>query len=253
MTRGELRRAFRQSRIKGKERFVFYALLEHADNKTCEIPDRWQPRSLGDEYWWGISRRTVQRAIPHLWKHGWVSYAPWGDRPRTDPQKQPRTEQRRGHPRNHYRLHEGRPCDCPNRRTTDRSSDADAIATEKQTDGKLLRVDTTTGEVIERQPDAVTVPNRAPEVQLNSAPELHTIERPKVRVPAGQTPVSLRASVGGESEDSGAGRTRRCSVCGIPMHPILPANGYRTHPCCAPAEVSEKWAPGTIENLRRAS
>jgi hypothetical protein len=32
-----------------------------------------------------------------------------------------------------------------------------------------------------------------------------------------------------------------CSVCRTPMDRVLPANGYRTHPCCDPGEVSPMW------------
>ncbi len=37
-----------------------------------------------------------------------------------------------------------------------------------------------------------------------------------------------------------------CSVCKTPMDPVLSANGYRTHPCCDPDEISPHWPPGTI-------
>ena len=32
-----------------------------------------------------------------------------------------------------------------------------------------------------------------------------------------------------------------CRVCKVPMDPVLPANGYMTHPCCDPDEVSRTW------------
>jgi hypothetical protein len=119
--RSELRAAFLRSGIKGRTRFVYLALLEHADNETCEIPDRYQPYGQHSESWWGVSESTVKRALPHLYDHGWLSILPWGDRPRKDPAKQSRTDKRRGRPRNWYGLCEGRPCDdgCKRRRSAD--------------------------------------------------------------------------------------------------------------------------------------
>jgi hypothetical protein len=179
VTRGELRAAFLKSGIRGRDRFVYLALLDHADNKTCEIPDNFQPFGQDSEQWWGVSRRTVQRAIPHLYHHGWLSYLPWGDRPRPNPARQSRTDKRRGRPRNWYALHEGRPCDCP---------------------PKYRTVDGTTGEVIKRQPGAQVTPDKAPEPLLNKAPEVYAIKRLTSRVSAGQTPNRPEGFREGEGE-----------------------------------------------------
>lgn len=263
-TANELRKAIRGARLPARERYVFRALLDRADDKTTVIPDRYQPRGLGDGYFWGVSRRTVQRALPHLAEHGWVTWTSWTGRPRDD--KEPRTEGRRGHPKSHYAVHPGEPCNCPPKAR------------------------------IERQDDAETKPNRAPGWPPNRAPGLQPIERRKFQESAGQPSDSVdRAAVGGmgKSEDPTAAaenqtennrcphdrmtwppdkrrfgtstgiawceccgnpwnsRTRPgrfckpcstpadsiCPVCEGPLDPVLTSLGYRTHPGCDPAEI----------------
>ena len=66
----------RQAKLPARERYVLDALLSRADNATCEIPARFQPRSHGDEYFFGAPRRTVQRALDHLRQHHWVDWQP---------------------------------------------------------------------------------------------------------------------------------------------------------------------------------
>jgi hypothetical protein len=56
---------------------------------------------------------------------------------------------------------------------------------------------------------------------------------------AGQTVVRTERprEGGGERELEPKPDLALCPVCQTPMDPVLPANGYRTHPCCDPAEV----------------
>jgi hypothetical protein len=75
----------------------------------------------------------------------------------------------------------------------------------------------------------------------NSCADISATDR---RNAAGQTVVSTE-----RHREGGVGRKLECksdlalcSVCRTLMDPVLPANGYRTHPCCDPAEVSPMWA-----------
>ena len=36
----------------------------------------------------------------------------------------------------------------------------------------------------------------------------------------------------------------RCAACRLKLDPILPLEGYTTHPCCDPQEISAQWEPG---------
>ena len=48
----------------------------------------------------------------------------------------------------------------------------------------------------------------------------------------------------GRAVTEGVGKGKPlCAVCLTPLDPVLPAAGYRTHPCCDPKEVAgEPWA-----------
>jgi DNA-binding MarR family transcriptional regulator len=46
-----------------------------------------------------------------------------------------------------------------------------------------------------------------------------------------------------EGEGRQGSALKRCLICQLPMDPILPANGYGTHPCCDPGEISPRWSP----------
>ena len=69
---------------------------------------------------------------------------------------------------------------------------------------------------------------------------------------AGQTPFSPKGKEGrGSKEGKGGSQLLTdCSVCGTPMDPVLPALGYRTHPCCDPDEKPE---PAMDPSPRRAA
>ena len=210
-TANELRKAIRLAGLPAREQYVFRVLLDRAEDKTAIIPDIFQPRSLDDRYFWGLSRHTVQRALPHLCEHGWVTWVPWTARPMDETSK-PRTAGRRGHPKSHYAVHPGEPCTCRPRRR------------------------------IQRQDDAESGSDIAPGLPPDRAPGLPGIERHTFRECAGQTPDSAdRAAVGGEGRARAGAKPGDCAVCGAAMDAKLTARtGYRTHPCCDPHEVPDR-------------
>jgi hypothetical protein len=44
-----------------------------------------------------------------------------------------------------------------------------------------------------------------------------------------------------EGEDREGSSWQPCSVCQLPMDPVLPTAGFTTHPCCDPDEISQLW------------
>lgn len=74
MTRNAAERLVEQSPLKPGERAVMHALLRRADNRTCEIPDRFAPERQGVlARWAGLSERQTRRVLRHLELHGWLS------------------------------------------------------------------------------------------------------------------------------------------------------------------------------------
>jgi hypothetical protein len=86
-----------------------------------------------------------------------------------------------------------------------------------------------------------TVPLSAPE---KGAPQ------PEKRGHRGTSPRSSADIGHQEHQQEGGGQSMPpddlvpCRVCRGPMDPVLPANGYRTHPACGPGEVSPLWPAG---------
>lgn len=115
-TRNEARKALNKAKLPQRDKYVYRALLDVADNKTLEIPDRFQPYRQSDRYLFGTSRRTAQRALADLRRHGWISW--------TRKQK----VRQRGQWPNHYTLSVGRDCDCPKERQDSTSDRAPALA-----------------------------------------------------------------------------------------------------------------------------
>jgi hypothetical protein len=110
-TRNEARKALNRAHLPARDKFVYRALLDVADNQTLDIPDRFQPYRQSDNYVFGISRRTVQRALADLKLHGWISW-----------ERKQKVRQRGQWP-NHYVLSIGWDCDCSKERQSDAVSD----------------------------------------------------------------------------------------------------------------------------------
>jgi len=104
LTRNTAGAAISAARIAARDKYVYRALLDRADNisadgTTLAIPDRMQPSGQHDTWIFGVSRRNVQRALAHLRAHGWVA---WVLKPRGG----------EGRPPCHYTLLIGSDCDC---------------------------------------------------------------------------------------------------------------------------------------------
>jgi hypothetical protein len=110
MTRGAAGRLIRRSALRPSERLILLALLDRADNATCDI--RWSPSLTRLQAETGLSRTTICDALRHLEMHGWVSRDE-----RTPGQVPGHHGTGKGYGRTRYRLLPGaiQSCDCPPR------------------------------------------------------------------------------------------------------------------------------------------
>lgn len=246
----QLNDAIEKARLPPRDYRVYRALFRRAEWGSAVIKAEWQPKSLkriaADSQ---LSVATVCRSLAHLESHGWVA------RERS---------QRRGRGyATAYQLLAGQDCDCMTQkpepksdaerarryrerkrfaRSTDQSSDVEpigpAMTSVKQPGGNLL-------------PDVSHVPVTPPAESVSDSRD--EVSQPVVsnRL-ASRDELAVQTAFSGKedaAEGEGGQRAALCAVCRTPMHPVLPANGYRTHPCCDPSEVSPLWPPGTAHEI----
>jgi hypothetical protein len=63
----------RDSVLRPNEKLIMLALLDRADNDTCEIPAWRSPSLLAVQKDTSLARSTVAKTVAHLEMHGWLS------------------------------------------------------------------------------------------------------------------------------------------------------------------------------------
>lgn len=205
-------RTVRDSALSAAEKLVMLSLLSRAENEDCTLPARYTPteRQLAGNA--SLSLLRVKDVLRHLRRHGWLDVRPGRGRPPLDKRKKTLSR------RSFYILFPGsapEPCgpDCPGidrKRTAKKDAPAHPITQKK---------------------DAPAHP-----VKDASASEF--------------SQVNGTNALKGRDEGGMREGAPDCAVCGTPMDPVLPAAGYRTHPCCDPDEKPDR---STNTSPRRAA
>jgi hypothetical protein len=208
LTRNTAGVALSAARLEARDKYVYRALLERADNvsadgRTLTIPDRMQPYGQHDVAMFGVSRANVQRALAHLRLHGWVT---WVFKPRGS----------EGRPPCHYTLLVGSGCDCGPRVAHQVKPEDEAQLEASNASGKASG-------------------------KASETPEFSLSVEPKT---PGQDPFFPKGKEGRGSKEGNGDSTALadCAVCGTAMDLVLPRLGYRTHPCCDRDEVRDPRA-----------
>ncbi len=238
--RGDLERAVSRARIRPAHYALFTQLLRRSGNDTGEIPDdRYTPRleTLADQA--KIARSAAYPALAELIRHGWFTRYATADRARVA-----------------GKLTVGCDCDCAgtvpvcqregcgkplaSRRRDARYCSARCRKAAQRLASSVHRAVTTgpahspqSRDMSQIEPGHVTDRAVTPSPQSRDNPQVNSVEPSRARK---------------ESGKEGGARTNAlalCTVCQTPMDPVLPANGFTTHPCCDPAEVSPLWPPVT--------
>jgi Helix-turn-helix domain len=174
----------------------------------------------------GCWKSTVVAALDHLEDHGWLT--------RTRTTKRDAKGPGRGH-KTAYQLLSG--CECPpscdryrDRRpapgdggrqspTSPKGSDSRTLSERKGSDSGLRK-----GPIRTRKPAGQPVSDEG--IREGEDRQGSSFTEQRVCDVTADKAVDVTHSL------------RSCSVCQLPMDPVLPAAGFTTHPCCDPDEVS---------------
>lgn len=227
----QLRDAIEEARIPPRDYRVYRALFHRATYNSAVIEPRFQPKSIkriaSDT---NCSEATVKRALAHLESHGWIT-------------RVRRETPGRGY-RTNYVLLIGTDCDCTPERPEAKS---DAERARLYRARKKLRTESTepAHTLVTDEPAQIPVT----ESSSNCRDEVARIDVTK-RLASRDEPAGQTAFSGKSVRWRGEGKSvalQTCATCKLPMYPL----GYRSHPCCDPDEVDERWAPPTIAEIVR--
>jgi hypothetical protein len=202
------------SNLRASDKSVFRYLLDKADFGTAELPPGFTPNQAKIARQTSISRRQVTYAIDHLRRHGWVTTSGTTAPGRTLG----------------YSLGLGAECDCTGRVHDHRTVATGTGATAATGGGERVQPQTATGATFGRRTVATNGSNAAG----------HTVR---------QTRGTEREGVGRKPEPKPD--VALCAVCKTAMDPVLPANGYSTHPMCDVLPGMESLARTRLSSRRQ--
>lgn len=238
--RGELERAVSRARIRPAHYALFAQLLRRSGNATGEIPDnRFAPKleTLADQA--KIARSAAYPALAELIRHGWFTRYATTNRAKVA-----------------GKLTVGSECDCGGAVPVCQREGCGKPLASRRRDARYCS--DRCGKAARRLSSPVQRARTTQPAASPKSPDMSEVKpghvRGKARTLGLNSPDNSQVSgleiVGAHIESSKEGARRanglaRCSVCRTPMDPVLPANGYRAHPCCDPAEVSPfSYTPG---------